>query len=117
ESLSDYYLSDFITPAGDTLTETDMIRQLWLDNKHYGTVFSLLYEKNKTALTFGGSVARYEGLHYGFVKWAEYGVPADHKWYHLGANKNDITMYGKAQQTIAQNVVFFGDLQYRYVAY
>jgi len=117
ESFGDYYLPDFTTPAGDTFTETDMIRQLWLDNKHYGTVFSLLYEKNKTALTLGGSVARYEGHHYGFVKWAEFGVPADHRWYYLGANKNDITLYGKAQQTLGRNLVLFGDLQYRYVAY
>ncbi len=117
ESFSDYYLPDFTMPAGDTVTETDMIRQLWLDNKHYGTVFSLLYEKNKTALTLGGSVARYEGYHYGFVKWAEYGVPADHRWYHLGANKNDVTIYGKAQQTVGDNLVLFGDLQYRYVDY
>ncbi len=117
ESFGDYYLPDFTTPAGDTVTETDMIRQLWLDNKHYGTVFSLLYEKNKTALTFGGSVARYEGYHYGFVKWAEYGVPADHRWYYLGANKNDVTVYGKAQQTIGRDLVLFGDLQYRHVAY
>jgi iron complex outermembrane receptor protein len=117
EAFGDYYLPDFTTPAGDTLTETDMIRQLWLDNKHYGSVFSLFYERNKTALTLGGSLARYEGYHYGFVKWAEYGVPADHRWYHLGANKNDVTLYGKAQQTLGRALVLFGDLQYRYVGY
>src|SRR5690606_34255451 len=33
ESFSDYYLPDFTTAAGDTKTETDLIRQLWLDNK------------------------------------------------------------------------------------
>ena len=117
EAFSDYYLPDFTTPAGDTISETDMIRQLWLDNKHYGAVFSLLYEKQQTTLTFGGSAARYEGYHYGFVKWAEYGVPADHRWYYLSADKNDVTLYGKAQQTVGRGLVLFGDLQYRYVAY
>ncbi len=117
ESFSDYYLPDFTTAAGDTITETDLIRQLWLDNKYYGSVFSIMYEKNKTALTLGGSIARYEGAHYGFVKWASLGVPADHKWYDLGANKNDVAIYAKAQQQLGDNLVLFGDLQYRMVDY
>ncbi len=117
ESFEDYNLGDYITPSDDTITSTDMIRQLWLDTRYYGGVYSLMYAHNKTQVTFGGSVALYEGRHYGLVKWAQYGVPADHRWYNLDANKSDINFYLKAQQEIGQNLSLFGDVQYRAVAY
>ncbi len=117
QDFADYGLNDYITPSDDTITSTDMIRQLWLDTKYYGGVYSLMYAHNKTQLTFGGSVAMYEGRHYGFVKWAEYSVPADHRWYNLDANKSDINFYLKAQQEIGNNLSLFGDVQYRAVAY
>lgn len=117
QSYSDYGLSDYITPSNDTLTSTDLIRQLWLSTKYYGGVYSLMYTHQKTRVTLGGSVALYDGEHYGFVKWAEHNITADHKWYHLHANKSDINFYAKAEQEIAKNLTLYGDLQYRAVSY
>jgi iron complex outermembrane receptor protein len=117
ESYSSYGLNDYITPSNDTITSTDLIRQLWLDTKYYGGVFSLLYSYNKTQLTFGGSVAMYDGRHFGFVKWAQNNIPADHKWYDLTAHKSDINFYLKAQQEIGEKLSIFGDMQYRTVSY
>ncbi len=94
-----------------------MIRQLWLDTKYYGGVYSLMYTGKSTQLTFGGSVAMYDGKHYGFVKWAQHNVPSDHKWYDLTAHKSDINFYLKAQQEIGDRLSIFGDLQYRTVSY
>jgi len=116
EAYSDYGLNNFIVGT-DTTTTTDLIRQLWLDNYYYGTVFSLLYEKNKTQLTFGGGYTQYTGDHYGFVKWAQNNIPNDYRWYLLDSKKDDINVYVKAQQTVGKNLILFGDLQMRSVAY
>ena len=117
QSFSKYGLSNFVTPNKDTFSSTDMIRQLWLDNYYYGGVFSLLYEKKNTQMTFGGGFNRYEGEHYGFVKWAQYNIPADYRWYLNDAQKNDANIYVKAQQTLNKKLILFGDLQYRNVQY
>jgi iron complex outermembrane receptor protein len=117
QSYSAYGLSDYITPSNDTISSTDLVRQLWLSTKYYGGVYSLLYSYRKTQLTFGGSIALYNGEHFGFVKWAQYNIPADYKWYHLTANKSDVNFYVKAQQEIGSNLTVFGDLQYRTVTY
>lgn len=116
ESLEAYGLAPFTTPAADTLETTDLIRQLWLDNYYYGTVFSLMYTGNATRLTFGGGATRYDGDHYGFVKWAQFGVPADHRWYLLPASKTDLNGYAKAEHTW-KRLTLFGDLQLRHVDY
>jgi iron complex outermembrane recepter protein len=115
EYFSDYGLPDFAA-SNDTLQSTDMIRQLWLDNHFYGSVFSLLYEKNKTQLSFGGGYTQYEGDHFGLVKWAQYNVPADHRWYLLDARKTDLNLYAKAQQGFGK-FMLFGDVQFRNVSY
>lgn len=117
ESYADYGLADYVTSSNDTITSTDLIRQLWLDTKYYGGVYSLMYTGKKTQVTFGGSVALYDGKHYGFVKWAQYNIAPDHQWYSLTANKSDINFYVKAQQEIGKRLSIFGDVQYRTVAY
>ena len=34
--------------------ESDLVRQLWLDNYFYGNIFSLQYKNDKTQATLGG---------------------------------------------------------------
>lgn len=117
QSYSSYGLPNFITPKNDTVTSTDLIRQLWLDNHYYGGVFSLLYDKKHTQLTFGGGWNRYEGDHYGYIKWAMNNVPDNYRWYLNDAQKNDANAYVKAQHTIQEKLILFADLQYRNVQY
>ncbi|RYE26423.1 MAG: TonB-dependent receptor, partial [Sphingobacteriales bacterium] len=118
ESFSSYGLNDYVSPSGtDTVTNTDLTRQLWLDNYYYGGVFSLLYEKNKTQLALGGGYTEYDGNHYGYVKWAQIGIPVDYRWYLLDSRKNDLNIYAKAQQTLGDNLILFADVQYRNVDY
>ncbi|MFZ1451293.1 MAG: TonB-dependent receptor plug domain-containing protein, partial [Ferruginibacter sp.] len=69
QSLADYGLPDY-NNGTTTITETDLVRQLWLDNYFYGNIFSLHYQKNKTQLIVGGGYNVYEGKHYGKIKWA-----------------------------------------------
>lgn len=117
EAFVDYGLPDYTTPAGDTATATDLTRRLWLDNYYYGAVYSLAYQKNNTQLILGGAYTRYDARHYGFVTWADYGVPVNYRWYNLTAYKRDFNIYAKLQQQLAGNWFLFGDLQYRRVSY
>lgn len=117
QKFNDYGLNDFITTAGDTFTKTDMVRQLWLDNYFYGGLYGMQYARKNWKINFGGSVAQYSGLHYGFVKWASLGVPADYSWYRNDAMKNDFNQYLKAEYHAGKNLTLYGDLQVRAVSY
>jgi len=107
-----------IVHGTDTTKTTDLVRQQWLDNYLYGTIFSLQYQKNKTNLTFGGGWNQYEGGHYGIVKWAlNGGFPLDYKYYNNPAKKMDMNFYGKIMQTIGSGFTGFLDIQGRFVEY
>lgn len=112
----DYNLPDFIT-ASDTITQTDLIRQLWLDNYYYGQIFSVQHAKNKDQLTIGGGWNRYDGNHFGEIIWAKTGVPDKYRWYDLDAYKTDVNGYAKYQRKISSSLEAFADLQFRRVLY
>jgi iron complex outermembrane receptor protein len=118
---ADQAFSDYSLPAPiygtDTITNTDLVRQLWLDNDFYGNISSLQYKGDKTQFTLGGGWNRYKGNHYGDVVWAEKGLALPGRWYDLDANKNDLTIYFKQQTKVGSVVSVFYDLQYRRVKY
>lgn len=116
EAYADYGLSGPVYGT-DTITSTDLVRQLWLDNNFYGSIFSLQYKGNTSQFTLGGGWNRYEGSHYGDVVWAEKGLTLPGRWYDLDADKNDLTIYFKQQTKIGALVSVFYDLQYRSVKY
>jgi iron complex outermembrane recepter protein len=119
EKYSKYGLESYSPSAGDTITNTDLTRQLWLDNYNYGGVFSLLWDLKKgTKLTLGGAGSQYIGSHYGYILWSQNGgIPEHYRWYKLDAQKNDFNIYGKAEHYIAKKLLFYGDLQLRSVGY
>ncbi|MEO7767373.1 MAG: TonB-dependent receptor plug domain-containing protein, partial [Ferruginibacter sp.] len=88
EDLAAYGLPDY-KDGTTTITKTDLVRQLWLDNKFYGTIFSVQHSKNNTQLTIGGSLNKYDGKHFGEIIRAvvQPAVPVNYRWYNLGANK------------------------------
>jgi len=116
EAFSDYGLPEPVYGT-DTIRNTDLVRQLWLDNDFYGNIFSLQYKANNSQITLGGGWNRYEGNHYGDVIWAEKGLALPGRWYDLDANKNDLTIYFKQQAKISSLISVFYDLQYRRVKY
>ena len=103
--------------AGNTVTKSDMIRQLWLDNDFYGNVFSFLYKDNKTEATLGGGYTRYNGSHFGKIIWAEKGLTDTKNWYDLTAFKKDFNIYLKEKTQLSTNWNLFYDLQYRHIKY
>jgi iron complex outermembrane recepter protein len=116
EAYADYGLTE-PTDGNNVITHTDLVRQLWLDNDFYGSIFSLHYKNNISQFTLGGGWNRYEGDHYGDVVWAEKGLTMPGRWYDLAANKNDVSIYLKEQTKIGSVFSIFYDLQYRMVKY
>lgn len=116
QAFSDYSLPDVINGT-DTITTTDLIRRLWLDNYFYGSVFSLQYHQNKTQFTFGGGLTKYDGKHYDIVTWAQQGFPKDYKYFNAPAEKNDFNLYAKVMQTLGSGFTGFLDLQGRFIKY
>lgn len=117
DKYASYGLPDYVLPSGDSLSKTNLIRQRWLDNAYYGGTYALNYNKNNTLLLLGGSISRYQGDHYGFVKWAENGIPADYQWYFNESDKKEINTYLKFQQELPSNFSLFAELQHKYVDY
>ena len=98
-----------------TITSTDLILQLWLDNYYYGNITSLQYKKDNNQLTIGGGYTRFDNNNYGKIIWAKTGVDKDHKWYDLDAKKTDGNIYVKYQHQFTTRFELFADVQYRNV--
>ncbi len=116
QPFSDYSLNNVII-NNDTITATDLIRQLWLDNYFYGQTFALQYKQPKDEITFGGSWTKYDGKHFGKIIWANIGVPDDYEYYRFCAVKTDFNVYAKWLRQINVKWNLFGDIQYRHVSH
>ena len=118
QSLSNYYLPNYINGT-DTVTSVNLVRQLWLDNIFYGTVFSLHYSSNKNTFLLGGNLNNYKGKHFGQITQSETpgAIPDNFRWYNLNANKNEQSVYVKWIRKINNNWETYVDLQSRNVNY
>lgn len=107
-----------LTPVAGQTT-TDLIRQKWLDNDFYGTVFSLNYKKNKVDWIVGGGYNQYEGDHFGKVIWARFASTSElgDRYYDDFAKKTDFNLYSKLYYKLTNNWLLFGDVQWRNVNY
>ena len=71
QNLSSYGIKPVIV-GGDTITTTDLTRQLWLNNKFYGVTYNLKYVANKNLnLMLGGAYNQYNGDHYDNIQWTQ----------------------------------------------
>lgn len=116
EAYSKYNLPNQVR-GSDTFFTSDFIRQLWLNNNFYGSIFSFQFKNNKTQATLGGGITRYNGKHYGILKWASNGYSGNDNWYNNNALKTDFNIFLKEQTRFANHWNYFYDLQYRYVNY
>lgn len=104
---------------GDLIPSTDLIRQKWLDNHFYGTVFSANYKKEKLDFIVGGGANKYEGDHFGKILWSRDASTYDisDKYYNDYATKTDGNIYTKANYQATEKLSVYGDLQFRNVNY
>ena len=114
QSYESYHLSEPIGPNGP-ITNSDFVRQLWLDNYYYGNNFSFHFNDKKTTYTIGGSATRYLGNHYGKLIWASNGLSSTNKWYDFDADKNEAAVYFKQQTKFNDNWFLYYDIQARRV--
>jgi iron complex outermembrane recepter protein len=107
-----------LTPVAGQTT-TDLIRQKWLDNDFYGTVFSLNYKKNAVEWIVGGGYNQYEGDHFGKVIWSRFASTSElgDRYYDDFAKKTDFNLYSKLYYKLSNKWLLFGDLQLRNVNY
>ncbi len=112
---ADYGLPNYVIGT-TTIKKTDLVRQLYLDNKFYGQIASIQYKKNKDQVIVGGGWTTYEGGHYGNIIWAKSGgVDKDYQWYNTPALKTDANIYAKWQHSFTTHFDLFADVQYKHV--
>lgn len=112
---SDYGLPN-PTTGGTTVTNTDLVRQRWLDNYFYGQLFSFQYKQKQDELTLGGGWSSYDGKHYGTIPWIQTGtVPAGYRYYDYPAKKTEAHAYAKWQHRLSNRWTGFTDIQFRHV--
>ncbi len=119
QSLGEYELDPVVFDQ-DTLYQSDLVRQQWLDNHFYGAVFSTEYEQSdQWSVTLGGGYNEYLGDHFGEVVWAEYfgSTEVDNRYYFNDALKTDFNTYLKGKYFITENLSAFADAQIRYITY
>lgn len=119
QELFGYGLPDVIN-GNDTLTESNLIRQKWLDNRFYGLTGSVRKGfSGGGSLTVGGAVSRYFGDHFGRLLWLQHqgSVEKDHEWYRGTGDKRDYNVYAKYLWFAGRNTTLFADLQFRYIDY
>jgi iron complex outermembrane receptor protein len=118
EQFASYGLKPIIIGT-NTIKNTDLVRQKWLENDFYGTTFSANYKKDKLDFILGGGWNKYEGQHYGTVIWARFASQSElgDRYYDDDASKEDGTIFAKANYQIDSQLSLFGDLQLRNVMY
>ena len=115
---SDYGMDDVIVGI-DTIRQSDIIQQKWLDNDFYGITYSLTYKNNKWNLIFGGAWSNYHGNHFGKVIWTQVAEKGEYEyeWYRNRGLKTDFNMYSKLNYRLISSLNLFADMQIRKIWY
>lgn len=119
EALIEYNI-DPIQIGNETIEQSNLVRQLWLDNHFYGMVFSTDYEQSGNwKLTVGGGYNEYDGDHFGEVVWAQFlgESEVNNRYYDNNAFKTDFNTYIKGHYYLTENLSAFVDAQIRRITY
>ncbi|WP_238395304.1 TonB-dependent receptor [Mucilaginibacter sp. 14171R-50] len=116
--VTDYNLTPVVI-GGTAITNTDLVRRLWLNNDFYGVTYALKYQaQSNLNFTLGGAYNRYSGAHYGNIIYTKEsaGIPPNYEYYRDDADKNDFNIFGRGEYKVG-NATLFADMQYRRVYY
>ncbi len=113
------YGMDNVIVGMDTIYNSDLITQKWLDNDFYGITYSLTYKKLKWNFILGGAWNKYFGNHFGKVIWSQFAEKGeyDYEWYRNKGVKTDFNIYAKANYQLLSSLNLFADLQIRKILY
>lgn len=120
-TLANYGLKDF-SFNGNTISESDLVQQKWLDNDFGGAVFSFNYQKDQLSATLGGGLNRYLGDSFGKIMWVKGYVGDDNfapgqEYYRSKGDKSDGNVYAKATYELLKGLNAYADVQYRHIDY
>nr|WP_183562163.1 TonB-dependent receptor [Mucilaginibacter sp. SP1R1] len=118
DSLKNYGLAPVVV-GGNTISATDLVRRLWLNNDFYGVTYALKYQpQTNLNMTLGGAYNQYSGAHYGDVISTQdnLGIGSNYEYYRDNAKKNDFNIFGRAEWHLNQ-FLLYADVQYRHVYY
>jgi len=103
----------------DTVSNTSLIEQDWLDNDFYGVNISLNYNPGKVVVNFGAGVNQYSGDHFGKVIWAQVARLGeyDQNYYFNTGLKSEFNIFGKINYAFTEKLNLYADLQFRYINY
>ncbi len=102
---------------------SDYIDRRWLDNDFYGILYSLNKKTEDFNANIGGSLNKYNGLHYGEYLWYDQiNSPVNQydfkeKFYDDFGDKGEFNIYAKIDYYITDKLTLYGDLQFRNIKY
>ena len=102
---------------------SDYIDRRWLDNDFYGILYSLNNQTEAFNVNIGGSLNKYNGLHYGEYLWYDQinstvnQYDFKEKFYEDFGDKGEFNIYAKIDYYITDKLTLYGDLQYRNIKY
>jgi len=118
QAVADYGLTPVVI-GGTTITNTDLVRRLWLDNDFYGLTYNLNYQaSDKLDLKLGGAYNEYKGRHYDNIEWTQEStnIAPDYEYSRNNAKKTDFNVFTRAEYQLGQ-FLLYGDLQLRHINY
>ena len=102
---------------------SDYIDRRWLDNDFYGILYSLNKRTEDFNANIGGSLNKYNGLHYGEYLWYDQinsnvnQYDFKEKFYDDFGDKGEFNIYAKIDYYITDKLTLYGDLQFRNIKY
>lgn len=118
QNLASYGITPVIV-GGDTVTTTDLTRQLWLNNKFYGFTYNFKYQPQKNLnIIVGGAGNEYKGAHYDNIQWTQQStdIPPGYQYVRSEADKTDFNIFTRADYKIGK-LTLYADMQYRHIYY
>lgn len=122
--LKKFGLSNFTTSDGSTIKKTDFVRKKGMGQNAYGLVANAQYRDALWDVVLGANVQLFDADHFGRIPYisnpemsAHYLSDGPMEYYRSDAQKDDYSIYAKAQRRLGEHWSAFADLQYRHVYY
>jgi iron complex outermembrane receptor protein len=98
----------------------NFVEDLWLNNKFYGTTYTLKYtDHSRLNASIGGAWDEYDGEHYDNVLWAENGGLPSNSYQYVNnvAHKIDNNVFINGTYQLTNKLSLYADMQYRHINY
>lgn len=100
---------------GVTYKKTDVIIRQGMDNAYYAGALDMRYNGKHLNVIGGANFSFYDGDHDGNMLWSKWNqnIPNNYSWYGNNGKKREISVFTKAEYSVANGVTAFLDFQYR----